>query len=150
VGLTSEIVRCSDDGEPSGTAGKPMLEVIQGNDVKNVIVVVTRYFGGTLLGTGGLARAYSGAAKEGLLSAGIIEKIRHREIDITVGYDYSKKFQHEFKKQEYILTDTIYGQDVTFCVLVKASDDNEGFEEKMQNLSNGKALVDMKGWRYIH
>ena len=67
IGPKAELTRCSDDGEPSGTAGRPMLEVLLGEEVRNVAVVVTRYFGGTLLGTGGLVRAYTQAVKEGLL-----------------------------------------------------------------------------------
>ena len=148
VGLANEIVRCSDDGEPSGTAGKPVLEVIQGNGIKNVIAVVTRYFGGTLLGSGGLARAYSGAAKEGISVAGVVEKVLRRKMIVTVGYDLSKKFQHEFKKPEYILSDTVYEQDIAFCVLIKA-DKVDGFEVEMQNLGSGGALVEAGEWVYV-
>lgn len=71
IGKRAELTRCSDDGEPSGTAGRPMLEVLLGEGVRNVAVVVTRYFGGTLLGTGGLVRAYSGAVKEALSACSI-------------------------------------------------------------------------------
>ena len=71
VGENQELQRCSDDGEPQGTAGRPMLDVLLGEAVHNVAVVVTRYFGGTLLGTGGLVRAYSGAVKEGLAASKI-------------------------------------------------------------------------------
>ena len=68
IGSRGEMTRCSDDGEPGGTAGRPMLEVLLAEEIRNVAVVVTRYFGGTLLGTGGLVRAYTMAVKEGLLS----------------------------------------------------------------------------------
>lgn len=71
IGTKAELTRCSDDGEPSGTAGRPMLEVLLGEGVRNVAVVVTRYFGGVLLGTGGLVRAYSGAVKEGIAASKI-------------------------------------------------------------------------------
>ena len=74
VGERQELQRCSDDGEPQGTAGRPMLDVLLGEDVHNVAVVVTRYFGGTLLGTGGLVRAYSKSVQEGLRQSCIIEK----------------------------------------------------------------------------
>jgi len=148
VGLKSEIVRCSDDGEPSGTAGKPVLEVIQGNDIKNVVVVVTRYFGGTLLGSGGLARAYSGAAKEGLLNAKVVERELRRKMVVTVGYDLSKKFQHEFKKSDYILSDTVYEQDIAFYVLIKA-EKCDIFETEMQNLGSGGVLVEVGEWVYV-
>ena len=74
IGKNREFTRCSDDGEPSGTAGRPMLDVILGEDIYNVAVVVTRYFGGVLLGTGGLVRAYSKAVQEGLAGSIVIEK----------------------------------------------------------------------------
>ena len=74
IGERRECVRCSDDGEPSGTAGKPMLDVLLGEELYNTAVVVTRYFGGTLLGTGGLVRAYSKAVQEGLAQSDLIEK----------------------------------------------------------------------------
>ena len=79
IGERGQLQRCSDDGEPNGTAGKPMLDVLLGNELRNVAVVVTRYFGGTLLGTGGLVRAYSGAVKAGLDASMVITKIRHLE-----------------------------------------------------------------------
>ena len=74
IGERGQLARCSDDGEPGGTAGKPMLDVLMGEELIDVCAVVTRYFGGTLLGTGGLVRAYSGAVKEGLANAQILEK----------------------------------------------------------------------------
>ena len=74
VGKNREYTRCSDDGEPSGTAGRPMLDVILGEDIYNVAAVVTRYFGGILLGTGGLVRAYSRSLQEGLAASTVIEK----------------------------------------------------------------------------
>ena len=74
VGENQELQRCSDDGEPQGTAGRPMLDVLLGEEVHNAAVVVTRYFGGTLLGTGGLVRAYSKSVQEGLRASKIIEK----------------------------------------------------------------------------
>ena len=77
------MTRCSDDGEPSGTAGRPILDIILGMEIHNVCVVVSRYFGGTLLGTGGLVRAYGQAAKEGLAASTVIEKIPGREITLT-------------------------------------------------------------------
>mgnify|MGYP000686528303 CR=1 FL=1 len=74
LGETSQISRCSDDGEPSGTAGRPILEVINGKELTNILIVVTRYFGGTLLGTGGLVRAYSQSAQAGIMASKVIRK----------------------------------------------------------------------------
>ena len=76
IGERGQLARCSDDGEPGGTAGKPMLDVLLGEEVRNVVVVVTRYFGGTLLGTGGLVRAYSSSTQAGLHASVIITRIR--------------------------------------------------------------------------
>lgn len=83
IGKNREFTRCSDDGEPSGTAGRPMLDVILGEDIYNVAVVVTRYFGGVLLGTGGLVRAYSKAVQEGLAGSIVIEKKKGISLKVT-------------------------------------------------------------------
>lgn len=87
IGSRGELTRCSDDGEPSGTAGRPMLEVLLGEGIRNIAVVVTRYFGGTLLGTGGLVRAYTQAVKEGLKSC-TVGRMRHG-CELEVGTDYN-------------------------------------------------------------
>lgn len=86
IGRNKELTRCSDDGEPGGTAGKPILEVLLGADVTNVAAVVTRYFGGTLLGTGGLVRAYTQAAKEAMENAGV--GIMRYKTEMTIEIDY--------------------------------------------------------------
>ncbi len=87
IGSRGELSRCSDDGEPSGTAGRPMLEVLLGEGIRNIAVVVTRYFGGTLLGTGGLVRAYTQAVKEGL-QACTVGRMRWG-CDLEIGTDYN-------------------------------------------------------------
>ena len=86
VGERGELARCSDDGEPSQTAGRPMLDVLLGEEIRNVCAVVTRYFGGTLLGTGGLVRAYSGAVKEGLAHCTVVTKRLAKELAVTTDY----------------------------------------------------------------
>ncbi len=86
IGERGEIKRFSDDGEPGGTAGKPILEVLAGEGITNAAIVVTRYFGGTLLGTGGLVRAYGAAAKEGLSASAVINKIPGMRLSITTDY----------------------------------------------------------------
>ena len=83
VGRNHELKRCSDDGEPSQTAGKPILDVLLAEDIHNAVIVVTRYFGGTLLGTGGLVRAYTKAAKEGLLNSKVITKFNIFDMYLT-------------------------------------------------------------------
>ena len=94
VGVEQPTLRCSDDGEPSGTAGKPMLEVIMGANIHNIAVVVTRYFGGTLLGTGGLVRAYTQATQEGIKNSKVIEKKLARQIKLITNYNDIGKIQY--------------------------------------------------------
>lgn len=140
IGDRNEIQRCSDDGEPQGTAGKPVLDVLVGEDIKNTAVVVTRYFGGTLLGTGGLVRAYGKSAKEGILSAGIAEMILYRKFSIVTDYPTSGKIQYEVLQDGHIIHDTIYTENVEFIVLTEI-DCAESFYNKMIDISNGKAEI---------
>ena len=100
--------RYSDDGEPSGTAGMPVLDVLLHQELDDVIVVVTRYFGGILLGTGGLTRAYSTAASMGIESAGICRMQMLEQYMVKVDYSLSEKLQYAAKKRGFILGDVIY------------------------------------------
>ena len=101
IGEQFQMQRCSDDGEPSGTAGKPMLDVLLGEEIHDVVVVVTRYFGGTLLGTGGLVRAYSGATKEGLLASKVITKVHGQKLSVQTGPNcYHKTYKkHLYRRR---------------------------------------------------
>lgn len=112
----NNIFRYSDDGEPGGTAGMPVLDAIRNSGLVDVCVVVTRYFGGTLLGTGGLVRAYGASAKQGLTEAGIVTRVMCDIISVKVEYDLVGKLQYHFATQGYIVTDTVYENDVTFFV----------------------------------
>lgn len=141
IGERNEIQRQSDDGEPSGTAGLPVLDVLRGEDIKNTVIVVTRYFGGILLGTGGLVRAYGKSAKEGLINAKIIEKILYKCVYITTDYNSSGKIQYETLQKEAIIQDTEYTDKVKFTVLCEI-DDAEGFVKHITNISNGTAVID--------
>ena len=120
IGEHREFTRCSDDGEPSGTAGRPMLDVILGEDIYNVAVVVTRYFGGVLLGTGGLVRAYSGAVQEGLRASTVIEK--HHGISMAVSADYTMvgKLQYIAAENGLPILDTEYTDRVMMHLLIPA------------------------------
>lgn len=140
LGERNEIQRYSDDGEPSGTAGMPVLEVLRGEEVKDTLIVVTRYFGGTLLGTGGLVRAYGKAAKEGLLNAGVIERVLYTQISITVDYTLSGKVQYEILQEKYILQDTVYTHNVEFKVLCPVAM-TEGFVKNIVNITNGQGVI---------
>lgn len=142
IGIDGKMQRYSDDGEPGGTAGMPMLEVLLGEKVKNTLVVVTRYFGGTLLGTGGLVRAYSKSTKEGLLAAGIRECVLYRRINITVDYSLSGKIQYEAAQGGHLTEDTVYAENVLFKLLVKTGS-ADGFAKRITDVTNGRAEIEM-------
>ena len=142
IGERNEISRCSDDGEPSGTAGKPMLDVLLGNELHNVCVVVTRYFGGTLLGTGGLVRAYSKAVQEGLANSLVIEKVLGCKMKIYTDYNGIGKIQYIIAKSEAITIGTEYTDRVCVEILIK-NDLLKGFEKEIVEASNGKAGIEV-------
>lgn len=118
IGPTGEQQKCSDDGEPSGTSGLPTLEAIKSLELVNVAIVVTRYFGGILLGRGGLIRAYGGAARSGLLAAGIVKKVPHRQVFLTVDYSLSGKVENDLINSGIAISDTSYMADVTYTLNV--------------------------------
>ena len=122
IGRNAELTRCSDDGEPSGTAGRPMLEVLLGEEIRNVAVVVTRYFGGVLLGTGGLVRAYQSAVKAGLEASKVIEKKEGVRATVTCDYNLSGKLQYIFEKNKYAILEAKYEENVTFILLIPTED----------------------------
>lgn len=116
IGQSMNIQRYSDDGEPQGTAGIPTLELIKKEDLRDVVVVVTRYFGGVKLGAGGLVRAYTKGAKIGLEAAKIVEKKLFRRISIACDYTLLGKLQNELAGNEYQLEDILYIDNVTIVV----------------------------------
>lgn len=129
--------RASDDGEPQGTAGKPILEVIEGAGIYNALVVVTRYFGGTLLGTGGLVRAYSQAAKEGLANSLVIEKKPGLLAEIKASYTELGKMQYIFGEEKLPILDTAYTDQVVFTVIIP--EDQVGIiRKKLMELTAGR------------
>lgn len=117
IGSRAELTRSSDDGEPGGTAGRPMLEVLLGSGIRNIAVVVTRYFGGTLLGTGGLVRAYSGVVKEALT---LCETARQRfgvKLRIKTDYNAVGKIQYLLANKKIDVMDSMYAADVELTVI---------------------------------
>ena len=138
IGENNDIQRANDDGEPSGTAGLPMLEVLKKNDLKNVTAVVTRYFGGVKLGAGGLIRAYGGSVSQALKELKIVDRILMQQIHLTVPYTLSGKVENDLRDSVYILEDTQYTDEVTFICLVKR-DEVKTFMELYTNLTNAKA-----------
>lgn len=143
IGEHREIVRCSDDGEPSGTAGKPMLDVLLGEELYNTAVVVTRYFGGTLLGTGGLVRAYSKAVQEGLAQSQIIEKQYGTILEIGTDYQGLGKIQYIIGENKIPLLDSQYTDVVTLQVLLPVGD-KERFAAELTEGTNGRARIEEK------
>lgn len=118
VGTLSKRERFSDDGEPCGTAGSPILEVIRGQGLCNVLIVITRYFGGTLLGTGGLARAYTAASKEGLAHSRIIAMIQGFKLKIITDYTGLGKIQYVLSQSRAEVLHTVYTEMAEIRILV--------------------------------
>ena len=133
AGRSHELQRCSDDGEPNGTAGRPMLDVLLREDIHNLAVVVTRYFGGTLLGTGGLVRAYQKAVQEGLRNSIVVEKIQGRALGIDTDYNGIGKIQYILAQREIAVVDTVYTDQVVVEVMVPI----EGLDELQSAITEG-------------
>lgn len=140
LGDRHEIQRFSDDGEPGGTAGKPMLDVLLGEDIHNMAVVVTRYFGGTLLGTGGLVRAYSGAVKKGLANSVILEKQQGIQLLLQTNYSDLGKIQYLLLGNSIPILSEDYGTDVCFEVLVPL-DMEKSITEQLIDSTNGRIII---------
>ena len=119
IGENMNIQRYSDDGEPQGTAGIPTLEVIKKEDLRDVVVVVTRYFGGIKLGAGGLVRAYTKGAKVGIEAGIVIEKVKYSEVKIKIEYTQLGRIQNEIMNLGFKVKDTIYSEDVELIVYVR-------------------------------
>lgn len=141
IGERNQTQRCSDDGEPSQTAGRPMLDVLLGAEVHNICVVVTRYFGGTLLGTGGLVRAYSGAAKEGLKGSKIIEKCLGVQISITTDYTGVGKIQYILGQSKIPVLDSQYTDKVMITVLSPLPEADH-LKSQLTEATGGKAVLE--------
>ncbi|MEY7970653.1 YigZ family protein [Saccharomonospora xinjiangensis] len=120
--------RSSDDGEPAGTAGVPMLEVLTRRDLTDVVAVVSRWFGGTKLGAGGLVRAYSGVLTATLDLVGELRRVRHRELLVAVPHDRAGRLEHQLRRSPYRLRGVDHGADVTFTIAV-AENEVDGFRE---------------------
>ena len=134
IGEKGECTRCNDDGEPSGTAGRPMLEVLLGENLCNVAVVVTRYFGGTLLGTGGLVRAYTQCVKEGLKSCKVGKMILGYQIEIETDYNYVGKILYILESYKIVPINSTYYQKINIIINIPIN-----IEEKLRKI--GRAHV---------
>ena len=140
VGKTMNIQRYSDDGEPQGTAGIPTLEVIKKEDLRDVVVVVTRYFGGVKLGAGGLVRAYTKGAKIGIDAAKVIEKVMYKEVRIKIDYNQLGKVQNEIMNMGYKIKDTLYTDKVEIIVYSR-EEEAESLKSKMIDITSGTAEI---------
>lgn len=148
IGEHDQIQKANDDGEPSGTAGVPMLEVLKKKGVKDTVAVVTRYFGGIKLGAGGLVRAYGRAVTEGLNAAGIVERRLMRIMHVTIDYTWLGKVENELRSSVYTIKNTHYTDRVTFDVLVP-EDTQLLFSEWVTELTNGRADIQGGETEYV-
>lgn len=122
IGVNGEISKCSDNGEPSGTAGKPILEVINGSGLTNILVVVTRYFGGVLLGTGGLVRAYTQAAQAGIAAAKVGEMVYSQLLTLEVGYNMINNVKYFLSQNGISISAERYEIGVQYDICVREAD----------------------------
>lgn len=151
AGDTHQLQRCSDDGEPAGTAGRPMLDVLLRENIHNCIVVVTRYFGGTLLGTGGLVRAYQKATQEGLAASTVLERKMGVQITIHTDYNGIGKIQYLLAKEQITTMDSRYTDKVELDVMVPVDKKNSLLNDITEGTNGTARFVELAEVSYtIH
>ena len=148
VGEHDQIQKANDDGEPSGTAGVPMLEVLKKQGLKDTVVVVTRYFGGIKLGGGGLIRAYGKSTTEGIDAAQVVERKVHHLMKVDVDYNWLGKVENEVRQSHYTLKDITYTDGVALFVYVLA-EEQQTFTNWMTELTNGQATINCVEKQFI-
>ena len=148
IGKNAQVVRFSDDGEPSGTAGKPILEVLQNQELRDVVVVVTRYFGGVLLGTGGLVRAYTQSTQVGLNAAQICTMTPMVIITTVIDYTLIGKIKYVLAQNDALVQDEKYGADVTITFGIP-SDKKTRLIKELIETTNGKIEYEEMGVEYM-
>ncbi len=141
MGENSNVKKAADDGEPSGTAGQPILKVLEGENLTNVLVVVTRYFGGTLLGTGGLSRAYSQAASRAVRQAKTAVVRECTALKITLDYSMLDKVTYFLRKENRYISEETYTDKVSFLCTIP-SEDEEYLRDKITSLTGAAAAVE--------
>lgn len=142
IGAHDQIQKANDDGEPSGTAGVPMLEVLKKQGLKDVVVVVTRYYGGIKLGAGGLVRAYGKATTVGITAAQIVERRLHNLMKVSVDYTLLGKLENEIRQSSYILERIDYSEEVEFFIYVNKEQEDD-FHQWMTNLTSGQSKIEL-------
>lgn len=140
IGEKKNTQRYSDDGEPSGTAGIPILELIKKKDLTDIVVVVVRYFGGILLGAGGLVRAYSGTANETINKGTIVEKMEFSSLDIIIDYNNYGRILNFLEENNYFITDKIFEENVVIKVFISV-DILEKFQQNILDLTSGNVEI---------
>lgn len=139
--------RFSDDGEPSGTAGVPILNILRGENIENVLVVVTRYFGGILLGTGGLVRAYSSAAKEAILAIKKVEMKLCSEYELLIDYSYYDILNHYINKNNVVVKNTGYNEKICINIIVEKSKEEKLLAE-IRDITDRSVILEVKDTYY--
>ena len=140
IGDKFQIQWASDDGEPQGTSGAPMVQMLVSQGITNVAVVVTRYFGGIKLGTGGLVRAYTGTAKLGIEAAGVIEIQEKENFYINFDYSYLSKLQNISEAESYTMENIQYAESVT-AIVSTVPEKSESLEKLLNNVTNGTVKI---------
>lgn len=148
LGQGSNTQRFSDDGEPSGTAGIPALEVIKKENLRNVVVVVTRYFGGVKLGAGGLIRAYTKGAKIGLEAGIMMDMVLHTKIKIRMDYTLYGRVENYLINEKYIVDETVFDDAVNIFVYIEDTK-LEDFHKIITDLTSGSATLEYLDEEYI-
>lgn len=148
IGEHDDIQKANDDGEPSGTAGVPILEVLKRQGLKDTVVVVTRYFGGIKLGSGGLIRAYGRATSEGIESTGTVERMLHFLMKVNIDYTWLGKVENEVRQSSYPLKEITYTDGVDLYLFVPI-DEKEQFETWMIEITSGQAVITMENEQFL-
>lgn len=148
IGGNDQWQKADDDGEPSGTAGKPILEIIKKNQIKDTVIVITRYFGGVKLGAGGLIRAYGKSASLGLKAAGITQRQNHTRIGVEIDYTFLGMLENQLRLQGYRIEDKIFTDTIRLIVLEKVGQE-EVLEQKIIDWTAGQAALTREGQVYV-
>lgn len=148
IGEHDEIQKANDDGEPSGTAGVPILEVLKKQHLKDTAVVVTRYFGGIKLGAGGLIRAYGSTTSQAIKTTGIVKRQLMKGFSITVDYGLLGKLENVLRNSDHIIETINYLDNVEFIVYVEDGNEEE-FQSWIVDLTNDNATITKKDAKYI-
>ncbi len=148
LGEAGELLKYSDDGEPGGTAGRPMLDILKGRGLTYTLACVTRYFGGVLLGTGGLVRAYSDSLLAGLDNAIIVEKRLCRKLSFTIDYQTIGKLKYNLSDYEATIVSEEYGSEVDLIVALPETN-SERYKAYLVEMTGGKIVIEDKGVEYV-